>query len=129
MQAKGEANQRYLALECISKFSQLPIADVIIKEKLDVILLLLRDPDISIAKRALDILYLLCTPTESPRVIKELLKFSDAAPPNIKEELVLKIVILAEKFAEDILWYIDVVVRLITSSGNYITDEIWYRVI
>jgi AP-2 complex subunit alpha len=48
---------------------------------------------------------------------------------NIKEELVLKIIILAEKFAEDILFYINVVVRLIETSGNFITEEIWYRII
>ena len=48
---------------------------------------------------------------------------------NIKEELVLKIIILAEKFSEDILFYIDVVVRLVETSGDYITEEIWYRII
>ncbi len=41
----------------------------------------------------------------------------------------LKIVILAEKFAEDILGYIDTVVQLISDSGNYITEDIWYRVV
>ena len=89
----------------------------------------LRDPDISIRRRALDILYLLCTPSISERIIEELIKYSNEAALNIKEELVLKIIILAEKFAEDILFYIDVVVRLIESSGNYITEEIWYRII
>jgi len=48
---------------------------------------------------------------------------------NIKEELVLKIIILAEKFAKDIIFYINVVVRLIETSGNFITEEIWYRII
>jgi AP-2 complex subunit alpha len=92
-------------------------------------LISLRDPDISIRRRALDILYLLCTPAISERIIEELIKYSNEAALNIKEELVLKIIILAEKFAEDILFYIDVVVRLIETSGNYITEEIWYRII
>jgi len=47
----------------------------------------------------------------------------------IKEELVLKLAILAEKFASDLIWYIDVVVRLVTSSGEFVTDDIWYRII
>jgi AP-2 complex subunit alpha len=58
-----------------------------------------------------------------------LITYSQDAALNIKEELVLKIIILAEKFSEDILFYIDVVVRLIETSGDFITDEIWYRII
>lgn len=41
----------------------------------------------------------------------------------------LKIAILAEKYADDLIWYIDVVVRLVNSSGDYVTDDIWYRII
>ena len=62
-------------------------------------------------------------------MINELIDYSKDAALNIKEELVLKIIILAEKFSEDILFYIDVVVRLIETSGDFITDEIWYRII
>ena len=32
---------------------------------------------------------------------------------QIKEELVLKIAIVAEKYADNLIWYIDVVVRLV----------------
>jgi AP-2 complex subunit alpha len=49
---------------------------VIIQEKLESILVSLRDPDISIRRRALDILYLLCTAQISERVIEELIKYS-----------------------------------------------------
>jgi len=58
-----------------------------------------------------------------------LINYSKTATLQIKEELVLKIIILAEKFAEDILFYIDVVVRLIDTSGDFITEDIWYRII
>ena len=57
-----EPNMRYLALECVAAFSHLPYSEVIIQEKLENILISLNDPDISIRRRALDILYLLCTP-------------------------------------------------------------------
>jgi len=59
--AVKEPNIRYLALECVASFSHLPYSEVIIVEKLDQILISLNDPDISIRRRALDILYLLCT--------------------------------------------------------------------
>jgi AP-2 complex subunit alpha len=71
-----EPNIRYLALECVAAFSNLPYSEVIIQEKLESILVSLRDPDISIRRRALDILYLLCTAQISERVIEELIKYS-----------------------------------------------------
>jgi len=124
-----EPNIRYLALEAISKFSDTAHAENLIQEHLKTILKLLRDNDISIRRRALDILYIMCSPSTAPRIVEELINYSDEPDLSIKEELVLKIAILAEKFADDLIWYIDVVVRLITNSGDYITDDIWYRII
>ena len=37
---------------------------------------------------------------------------------------VLKIAILAEKFAQDYKWYVDVVLNLIRIAGDYIADEV-----
>lgn len=41
--------------------------------------------------------------------------------------MVLKIAILAESFAPNLEWYLDVIISLLTNSGNYITDDIWWR--
>jgi AP-2 complex subunit alpha len=46
--------------------------------------------------------------------VEELLNYSDEADLSIKEELVLKIAILAEKFAPNLTWYIDVMIRLLS---------------
>lgn len=82
--------------------------------------------DISIKKRALDLMYLMCTQANAKRIVEELLSYSeDWADASIKEELVLKIAILAERYAEDLVWYVDVVIRLVGSSGDYVTDDIW----
>jgi AP-2 complex subunit alpha len=42
---------------------------------------------------------------------------------------VLKIAILAEKFADDSQWYVDVVIQLVTNAGDFVTEDIWYRII
>ena len=95
-----------------------------------IILKSLRENDISIRRRALDILYLMASTETSDKIVQELLNYSEEwADILIKEELVLKIAILAERFAENLQWYIDVVVRLVSSSGDYITDDIWFRII
>lgn len=43
--------------------------------------------------------------------------------------MVLKIAILAEKFADNLYWYVDVVVRMINSSGDFVTEDIWFRIV
>ncbi|KAI8848356.1 armadillo-type protein [Chytridium lagenaria] len=35
--------------------------------------------------------------------------------------------ILAEKFAMEYSWYVDVVLQLITVAGDHVSDEIWFR--
>lgn len=124
-----EPNIRYLALESMCRFNASPASAKIIAEHLPTILKSLRDNDISIRRRALDILYLMCTPQTASKIVEDLMQYVDESDLLFREELVLKIAILAEKFADDLQWYIDVVVRLVTSSGEYVTDDIWFRII
>lgn len=37
--------------------------------------------------------------------------------------------ILAEKYATDYTWYVDVILNLIRIAGDYVSEEVWYRVI
>lgn len=41
----------------------------------------------------------------------------------------LKVAILAEKYATDYTWYVDVILNLIRIAGDYVSEEVWYRVI
>ena len=42
---------------------------------------------------------------------------------------VLKIAILAEKYASDCKWYVDMMLHLISVAGDYVSEEVWNRVI
>lgn len=44
------------------------------------------------------------------------------------EEMVLKVAILAERFALNLSWYIDVVIKLIEYAGDYTSEDLWFRV-
>jgi AP-2 complex subunit alpha len=39
------------------------------------------------------------------------------------------VAILAEKYASDYTWYVDVILNLIRIAGDYVSEEVWYRVI
>jgi AP-2 complex subunit alpha len=105
-------------------------SEVDFDEHLDILKLSLRVSDISIKRRALDALYLICNPRNCRRVVEDLVSYSEfSADHQIKEELVIRIVILAERFSGNLCWYIDLVVRLLNSSGAFVTEDIWFRVI
>ena len=57
----------------------------------------LKDVDISIRRRALDLLFTMCTPSTAADICAELLKYLEVADFSLRDELVLKIAILAER--------------------------------
>ena len=60
----------------------------------------LDDKDISIRRRALDLLYLICNQENVSVIVAELLGYLESRnDPLMRDDLVLKIAILAEMFA------------------------------
>eukprot|EP00249_Psilotum_nudum_P016111 c25662_g1_i1 orf=510-3545(-) len=127
--AVREPNIRYLGLENMTRM--LLVADVqdSIKRHQAQIITSLKDPDISIRRRALDLLYGMCDISNAKDIVEELLQYLTTADFAIREELALKAAILAEKFAPDLSWYVDVILQLIDKAGDFISDDIWYRVV
>jgi AP-2 complex subunit alpha len=89
----------------------------------------LRDPDISIKKRALDVVFQMCNNNNCNGIIEELLNDLKEADFNIKEDIVQKTAVLAEKYCKDQKWYTDVIIQLLTHSGDYVSNDIWYRLV
>ncbi|KAJ7297615.1 hypothetical protein O6H91_Y045300 [Diphasiastrum complanatum] len=127
--AVREPNIRYLGLENMTRM--LLVADVqeSIKRHQAQIITSLKDPDISIRRRSLDLLYGMCDVTNAKDIVEELLQYLTTADFAIREELALKAAILAEKFAPDLSWYVDVILQLIEKAGDFVSDDIWYRVV
>lgn len=88
-----------------------------------------QEADISIRRRALDLLFTMCDQTNAKEIVSELLAYLREAEFGMREELALKIAILAEKFAPDLLWYVDVAMGLVETAGEYISEDIWFRVV
>ncbi|KAK4492238.1 hypothetical protein RD792_003039, partial [Penstemon davidsonii] len=127
--AVREPNIRYLGLENMTRM--LMVADVqdIIKRHQAQIITSLKDPDISIRRRALDLLYGMCDVSNAKDIVEELLQYLSTADFAMREELSLKAAILAEKFAPDLSWYVDVILQLIDKAGDFVSDDIWFRVV
>ena len=102
-----ETNLRYLALEsmCLlatSEFSH----DAVKKHQETVINALKTERDVSVRQRAVDLLYAMCDRSNSEDIVLEMLTYLETADYSIREEMVLKVAILAEKYATDYKWYV-----------------------
>ncbi|XP_068661987.1 AP-2 complex subunit alpha-1-like isoform X1 [Aristolochia californica] len=127
--AVREPNIRYLGLENMTRMLMVTDVQDIIKRHQAQIITSLKDPDISIRRRALDLLYGMCDVTNAKDIVEELLQYLSTADFIMREELALKAAILAEKFAPDLSWYVDVILQLIDKAGDFVSDDIWYRAV
>lgn len=124
-----ETNVRYLGLEAMTHLAARSETLEPIKKHQNTIIGSLRDRDISVRRKALDLLYSMCDPTNANTIVSELLKYLQGADFAIREEMVLKIAILTEKYATEYQWYVDISLRLISMAGDHVSDEVWQRVI
>ena len=116
----------YLGLENMGRLSMLPQVALVVKRNQQQIAESLHDPDISIRRRALDLLYGMCDAGNAQDIVRELLDYLIVSDFAIREELVLKIAILAEKYAPTQRWYIDVVLTMMDKAGDFVSDDIWH---
>lgn len=124
-----EPNIRYLGLLTMAKLAQLEGSAESIKKHQATVLVSLKDADISVRRRALDLLFVMCDTDNAERIVDELVAHLVLADAAIREEMVLKIAILAEKYATDLRWYVDTILKLISISGDHVSDQIWHRVV
>lgn len=125
-----ETNIRYLGLEAMSHLASLSTeTSNMVKKYQETVIISLKDADISIRRRALDLLYGMCDKYTSKEIVGELLTYLLTADYAIREELVIKLANLAAKFASNYQWYVDVILQLITLAGDFVSDDIWHRVI
>jgi AP-2 complex subunit alpha len=124
-----ETNVRYLGLDTMAHLAARADSLDPIKRHQSTIILSLRDKDISVRRRALDLLYSMCDVDNSELIVGELLRYLRVADYALREEMVLKIAILTEKYANSYKWYVDTILQLISAAGDHVGDEVWYRVV
>ncbi|RHZ60584.1 AP-2 complex subunit alpha [Aspergillus thermomutatus] len=124
-----ETNVRYLGLEAMTHFAARAETLDPIKKHQNIILGSLRDRDISVRRKGLDLIYSMCDTTNAAPIVNELLRYLQTADYAIREEMVLKVAILTEKYATDAQWYIDITLKLLSLAGDHVNEEVWQRVI
>ncbi|KJA23596.1 hypothetical protein HYPSUDRAFT_163262 [Hypholoma sublateritium FD-334 SS-4] len=115
-------NIRYVALNTLNKVVTMDTNAV--QRHRNIILDCLRDGDISIRRRALELSYALINEQNVRILIRELLAFLEVADDEFKLGLTTQICLAAERFAPNKRWHIDTVLRVLKLAGNFVREEI-----
>ncbi|WWC70337.1 uncharacterized protein I206_104287 [Kwoniella pini CBS 10737] len=115
-------NIRYVALNTLNKVVSIDTNAV--QRHRNTILDCLRDGDISIRRRALELSYALVNESNVRVMIRELLSFLEVADNEFKLGMTTQICLAAERFAPNKRWQIDTVLRVLKVAGNYVREEV-----
>jgi AP-1 complex subunit gamma-1 len=115
-------NIRYVALNTLNKVVGID-TNAVLRHR-NTILDCLRDGDISIRRRALELSYALINESNVRVLIRELLAFLEVADNEFKLGMTTQICLAAERFAPNKRWHIDTVLRVLKLAGNYVREEI-----
>lgn len=120
--ANKDNNIRYVALNTLIKV--VAIEPNAVQRHRNTILECLRDPDISIRRRALDLSFTLIREDNVRVLIRELLAFLEVADTEFKPVMTTQIGIAADRYAPSKRWHIDTLLRIVKLAGNHVKEQI-----
>lgn len=115
-------NIRYVALNTLIKV--VAVEPNAVQRHRNTILDCLRDPDISIRRRALDLSFTLINEGNVRVLIRELLAFLEVADAEFKPIMTSQIGVAADRYAPNKRWHIDTMLRVLKLAGNYVKEQI-----
>ena len=126
--ANKDNNYKYLALNTLNDIAKIDI-DTVQKHK-NVILEFLKDPDIAIKRRSLDLTYLIVNSENIRQIVTETLDFINSTTNvEFKLELTSKIFYSLEKYSPSLKWEIDVLLKMLCLCEDSINEEIIWKII
>eukprot|EP00897_Mesotaenium_endlicherianum_P007089 jgi/Mesen1/6408/ME000329S05571 len=120
--AHRENNVRYVALNTLVKV--VAIDTQAVQRHRNTIVECVKDSDISIRRRALDLVYALVNEHNIKVLTKELLEYLKVSDFEFKPDLTAKICALVQRFSPSKLWHIDIMIRVMVEAGQYMEDEV-----
>uniref|UniRef100_A0A8C9TPH1 AP-1 complex subunit gamma n=1 Tax=Scleropages formosus TaxID=113540 RepID=A0A8C9TPH1_SCLFO len=117
----NDKNIRYVALTSLLKTVQTDHNAV--QRHRSTIVDCLKDLDVSIKRRAMELSFALVNGNNIRGMMKELLYFLDSCDPEFKADCASGVFLAAEKFAPSKRWHIDTIMRVLTTAGSYVRDD------
>ncbi|XP_008548775.1 AP-1 complex subunit gamma-1 isoform X2 [Microplitis demolitor] len=118
----NDKNIRYVALNTLLKTVYVDTSAV--QRHRSTILECLKDPDVSIRRRAMELSFALVNTSNIRNMMKELLLFLERADPEFKAQCSSNIVMSAERYAPNKRWHLETLFKVLVAAGNYVRDDV-----
>eukprot|EP01095_Lingulamoeba_sp_RSL-Kostka_P015989 TRINITY_DN758_c1_g2_i1.p1 TRINITY_DN758_c1_g2~~TRINITY_DN758_c1_g2_i1.p1 ORF type:complete len:665 (-),score=228.30 TRINITY_DN758_c1_g2_i1:828-2822(-) len=115
-------NIRYVALNTLHRV--VSIDQQAVQRHRKTVVACLKDHDISIRKRALDLTYALVNTQNIKDLVKELIGYLRSADLEFRSDIVARICMLTENHAPSPKWHFDTILKVIQMAGNYIQPDV-----
>lgn len=115
-------NLRYVALNSLLRLVKIdPLA---VQRHKTTIMDCLKDPDLVIKKRALELTSVLINENNVKQIVKELMDYLLSSEPELKEAIVAKLCSSLEVHSPSKQWTIDTLTQILSIAGSYVADEV-----
>lgn len=118
----NDKNIRYVALNTLLKTVHIDTSAV--QRHRSTILECLKDPDVSIRRRAMELSFALVNSQNIRTMMKELLTFLEKSEQEFKAPCSSSIVLAAERYAPNKRWHLDTLLKVLVAAGNYLRDDV-----
>lgn len=118
----SDKNIRYVALNTLLRTVHADTSAV--QRHRTTILECLKDPDVSIRRRAMELSFALINSQNIKSMTKELLVFLDKADSEFKAQCSSGMILAAERYSPNIRWHLDTQLSVLIASGNYVRDDV-----
>lgn len=118
----SDKNIRYVALNTLLRTVHADTSAV--QRHRTTILECLKDPDVSIRRRAMELSFALINAQNIRSMIKELLIFLEKADSEFKAQCSSGMILAAERYAPTTRWHLDTQLSVLIAAGNYVRDDV-----
>lgn len=118
----SDKNIRYVALNTLLRTVHADTSAV--QRHRTTILECLKDPDVSIRRRAMELSFALINAQNVRSMIKELLIFLEKSDSEFKAQCSSGLILAAERFAPSTRWHLDTQLSVLIAVGNYVRDDV-----
>ncbi|BFG00444.1 AP-1 complex subunit gamma-1 [Drosophila madeirensis] len=118
----SDKNIRYVALNTLLRTVHADTSAV--QRHRTTILECLKDPDVSIRRRAMELSFALINAQNIRTMTKELLLFLEKADAEFKAQCSSGMILAAERYSPNTRWHLDTQLSVLIAAGNYVRDDV-----